>query len=120
MGEGDLEKIVKEENDVGQLWPKTNRSNGGRICSPKVYLKKRGHWNPGEVAFSIHMETRSKQHKEMEDVERHSPGSPFKEGQGCSPAAERGVRKQRLVVLSSKLPQLQRANPPELTPFSGA
>lgn len=34
-GEGDLEWIVKEENDVGQLWPKANCSDGGRICFSK-------------------------------------------------------------------------------------
>lgn len=63
---------------------------GTKFVSPKVYLKKRGHWNPEKPSFSIHMENGSKQHKEMEDVEIHGPGPPFKEGHRCSPARGEG------------------------------
>lgn len=62
------------------------------FVSYKVHLRKRGHWNPGEVAFSMPIKNGSTQHKEMKDMEVHSPGSPFKEGARGGPAAGRGVQ----------------------------
>lgn len=61
------------------------------FVSQKVYLKQRGRWNPREAAFSMPIKNGFKQHEETKDIGDTSPGSPFKEGLRCSPAAGRGV-----------------------------
>lgn len=65
---------------------------GAEFVPQKVYLKKRGHQNPGEATFSMRLENESKRHKgwTIADMTAHSPGPPFEKGWTCCPAAGRG------------------------------